>query len=1103
MPEIKNTFLKGKMNKDLDARLIPNGEYVDAQNIHITKSEGSDVGVAQNIKGNSAIGNISNEQGDINGIVIGYIAESESLADGSNRIFYFFKGDASDNSEDAIYYYNTVASAPTPIVKGSFLNFSASKLITGVNIIDGLLFWTDDNNQPRKINIQKAIDFPSYYDNEDKISVAKYYPYNSPLILHPSVNTQTGLQKRATTQSVVLNSTANITLSAANYDIYVGQLVSCDTTGKLPGGVVTVKSVNGTAVELSQAAIFTNTVNTYTDLNFFSQEDRLEEEFVKFAYRYKFSDGEYSVISPFTQTCFLPKAYSGATPGMTDARITDAAKTTEIDSMINDIGRVQMIIKLPPITTGVTTDYGITKIEILYKEAGNAGIKAVAEIALTDDDVSNDNSYSVTGDVFTYNYELTPPFKTLPEDQLTRVFDNVPRKAKSQEIAGNRLIYANFQENYNLPAIDFEAGYINRSTTNLSADQNWASQYPNQSVKSRRTYQIGIVLADKYGRQSPVILPDDKNKSSVRVPVHTSTPHGWAGYSLRVEFNDRIPDAYSSTNKFGWYSWRAVVKQTEQEYYNVYAPQTFDNIPNSTVQSSFSPLYFTDDDKRTWLELHGDNVNKVPKKPGVGGVVLETTSPSEASLFPVIANAFLIPAGTVSDPYIYNSNESKIDVISVGNAMDHGLHLFQPGSGVAQETDHTYVIFYNWAKNPLLAELPDGYGKSISLTAGTQEPLNLTQPIGLAIFETEPVKSALDIYFETSLTGLVTDLNTEIGNDSGVGGGPAAITIDSSEFSEGLEAYDGSVAGAGIIGTLGATNESGSTLSGLGFQINSAFAQSDLGTDLGARFDVNSSTRQLRIITNTFYYGASGESYNISITVTDTSGRSYTNIVVVTLTNADPTFSSSLATSANVVHWSTGGHVLDCSAGTENGSKSVSQKTEGLTYSIVSATLNGAGDHTSLFSITNTGDTGSPLPGLLKNAGYMAQNLIGNVYSITVKVQDAGHTTGVPSADTHTVNVTVSPSALVDKYVSSNPVQLCNPSTQTLYLTKPAANTGGVTIQVNDTIYTDSALTATFYGYILTQQIGGYYDQGLYAEVTGSGGTVTAIDQNRSCNTGP
>ena len=52
MPEVKNTFIKGKMNKDLDARLVQNGEYFDAQNIHISKSEGSDVGTVQNILGN-------------------------------------------------------------------------------------------------------------------------------------------------------------------------------------------------------------------------------------------------------------------------------------------------------------------------------------------------------------------------------------------------------------------------------------------------------------------------------------------------------------------------------------------------------------------------------------------------------------------------------------------------------------------------------------------------------------------------------------------------------------------------------------------------------------------------------------------------------------------------------------------------------------------------------------------------------------------------------------------------------------------------------------------------------------------------------------------
>ena len=55
MPEIKHQFTGGKMNKDLDERLIPKGEYRDAMNIQVSTSEGSDVGAVQNILGNSEI----------------------------------------------------------------------------------------------------------------------------------------------------------------------------------------------------------------------------------------------------------------------------------------------------------------------------------------------------------------------------------------------------------------------------------------------------------------------------------------------------------------------------------------------------------------------------------------------------------------------------------------------------------------------------------------------------------------------------------------------------------------------------------------------------------------------------------------------------------------------------------------------------------------------------------------------------------------------------------------------------------------------------------------------------------------------------------------
>ena len=47
MPEIKHSFTGGKMNKDLDERLVPNGEYRDAVNVQVSTSEGSNVGSVQ------------------------------------------------------------------------------------------------------------------------------------------------------------------------------------------------------------------------------------------------------------------------------------------------------------------------------------------------------------------------------------------------------------------------------------------------------------------------------------------------------------------------------------------------------------------------------------------------------------------------------------------------------------------------------------------------------------------------------------------------------------------------------------------------------------------------------------------------------------------------------------------------------------------------------------------------------------------------------------------------------------------------------------------------------------------------------------------------
>ena len=52
MAETKNTFIKSKMNQDLDQRLVPNGEYREAFNVSVSQAEGADVGTLETVLGN-------------------------------------------------------------------------------------------------------------------------------------------------------------------------------------------------------------------------------------------------------------------------------------------------------------------------------------------------------------------------------------------------------------------------------------------------------------------------------------------------------------------------------------------------------------------------------------------------------------------------------------------------------------------------------------------------------------------------------------------------------------------------------------------------------------------------------------------------------------------------------------------------------------------------------------------------------------------------------------------------------------------------------------------------------------------------------------------
>ena len=165
MPEMKNSFQKGRMNKDLDERMVPQGEYRDALNVEVSTSESSNIGTLQTIKGNIFIGNQGDQPwAEASSSCVG------SIANEKNDKLYFFIG---GNNRDYIIEYDYHANPPnqfSPVcvdIHGGSgngpLNFSKASagqsetdLITGINIIDDTLFWTDNKSEPKRINITRG-----------------------------------------------------------------------------------------------------------------------------------------------------------------------------------------------------------------------------------------------------------------------------------------------------------------------------------------------------------------------------------------------------------------------------------------------------------------------------------------------------------------------------------------------------------------------------------------------------------------------------------------------------------------------------------------------------------------------------------------------------------------------------------------------------------------------------------------------------------------------------------------------------------------------------------------------------------------------------------
>jgi len=859
MAEIKNSFLRSKMNKDLDDRLIPNGEYRDAQNISVGKSEADDIGALETVLGNT----LATDFGETGMQVIGYHS-----IENSNKIIVFLTNDTAHRIYEFI-----PSNSYNLLVTGSFLNFSLTKPITGISVIENLLFWTDYNNQPRKINISLTSN-GTYYTSESDISVAKYNPYQPIGLLNKMSRVTTGLTGAVLSiadttgikKGMSVIEYGNNDLQPQDY-VYVTNIVAntsvtlnvSTVTGVVNGDIIYFLSTTMTGKEIT----YNFNDEAYNVNTWPGDPDYLESRFVRFSYRFEFDDGEYSLMAPFTPITFIPKQKGFFLEDDEDA----SYRSTIVEFMENGVQNIELLIPFPDtlnnVQPGVGASYKIKALDILYKESDATAVKVVDTINYDDrDEFGAPWTATTNSNIYTYDYQSRKPFRTLPTNQTVRVYDKVPVKAFAQETAGNRIIYGNFLDKYSPPSfLNYILGVSPKSNA-LDYDS-WA-EFPTQSVKQNRNYQVGFILADKFGRQSDVILSSVKTASVVAAdgtifggdtvysPYNTLTENtnnpirDWFGDSLKIDISTPItsttPGLYANTgtgydtwqdttlspnleptiigniyefnlgtgsqteipttgsylpgqftdyvyvssvdpntpttnryrvttigqvsstylqqspaspdvkyaysiNPVGWYSYKIVVKQQEQDYYNVYLPGILNGYPQ---HSGTSPYPTNEDGKTAHIVLFNDNINKVPRDLSEVGPQQKQFRSSvqlyarvENTMTTSVANNIQFYPGILTDT-----------AITIGTATDLNM-------GFSEVSADGQANFYQLDTDPLLARLDTS--QAIGVISTNNVNTNMT-PF-LAIYETEPQDSLLDIFWETPTVGLISDLNDAINSE--------------------------------------------------------------------------------------------------------------------------------------------------------------------------------------------------------------------------------------------------------------------------------------------------------------------------------------------------
>ena len=744
---------------------------------------------------------------------------------------------------------------------GDSIEFAANAMGTGSTKLVVTLQASDIVTNTININVVSS---GNNYSSGNQILILSSFPGLGPI---PGLSANLLLDLDAPKLTLLPTSSfvnAKITSTDSNGTPKIVLSDNISITANTGGNQITHDSTSNIAV----SDIVTFSANPLYDTTFDGDKDFLSEKFVRFSYRFKFDDNQYSLIAPFTQAAFIPRQDGYFLEDSIPESIDDveansdenrAIKSTIIAFFENKVNQVGITIDMPE---GVNTPaelydkLKVIEIDILYKDSDESNIKVI-------DTITRDSFIGLATNQYTYNYNASMPIRTLRSVDFSRAADRAPIRAKAQEVAGNRVMYGNYLDRTSRPN---KLNYIATSGEKQSyGTYNSFNQveYPNHNLKQSRSYEIGIVLADKFGRQSDVITSDNstvfnnyrQNRAGIKSYLGDSLKINWGGVIPSVIDKEGYAGLYSPTNPLGWYSYKVVVKQSAQDYYNVYLPTILNNRPQpdvlrinirkmvnntgadefcdlandsepvsdmwlgaylqgtdtslsatnvtlSEIDSSGKTLTFTNPDNYTlgngwasltispknietnedlaFITLFSDNINKVSRDLKTSASQ-DLTFSSSVKLYGRVWNNRHYSEASSSRQYFPSLNGIADDVGRIGLIPDIGVNKGSKGNLAYVSPFYSVPLASVKGGNPYVASI--NTEKLIGATGGNRYPNVSFEKLRLNVYETTPFESNLDIYYESSSSGLISQLNNYINQDSDINQ-PSSIIDWSWELNE-------------------------------------------------------------------------------------------------------------------------------------------------------------------------------------------------------------------------------------------------------------------------------------------------------------------------------